>query len=328
MSRSKRIIFTLGKICISGGLLYLLLRGGQLGRVVSEMGGRFQWQPFWLGIAAFGFSNILGGCQWNILLRAQGINMGYPRAIALYFVGLFFSNFLPANIGGDVVKVLDVYRSTGRGGGVVAATLIDRATGLAMLTIIACIAVGFAYPMIHGEPVILLIPLLLLFFVGFALMIMSPRVASVVMSMVSGIPFEWIRRKGETVLSAIFQYSNRKKALVIALLIALPVQILRIGVHYFAARSINVEGIDNLGLYFFLFVPIIAVAIALPISINGLGVREGFGVYLYGKIGLGHELAFSISLIAYAVGVVVSLIGGCIFLFRSGIKQTPQQPDL
>ena len=132
------------------------------------------------------------------------------------------------------------------------------------------------------------------------------------------IPFVWVRAKTESVLTALFLYRDQRGALLRALAIALPVQTLRIGVHYLAARSI---GVDAPAIYFFLFIPLIAVFIALPISINGLGVRESLGVYLYARIGIPQELAFSISFLAYLIGVVVSLVGGGIFLLRSGVPK-------
>ena len=73
--------------------------------------------------------------------------------------------------------------------------------------------------------------------------------------------------------------------------------------------------------------PVIAIFIALPISIGGLGVREGLGIYLFRKAvpAVTSEQAFMMGLLAYLVGVVVSLAGGVIYLTRgpapAGIEQ-------
>ena len=55
-------------------------------------------------------SNILGSFQWNRLLRAVGIDIPFWKVCAYYHVGLFFNNFLPANVGGDFARVLDASR--------------------------------------------------------------------------------------------------------------------------------------------------------------------------------------------------------------------------
>ena len=55
----------------------------------------------------------------------------------------------------------------------------------------------------------------------------------------------------------------------------------------------------------------------LPISINGLGVREGMGVVLFTQIGLLEEQALLVEFITYAIMVVVSLVGGFFFVRRN-----------
>lgn len=326
MSRPRSILLNVGKGLISLLLLWWLLRGEMLGRVVEVTTHRFHLTPFLLGLGAFALSNLLGGLQWNILLRAQGIHIPLRRAISLYFVGLFFSNFLPANLGGDVVKVVDLYRSTGKGGGAVAATLMDRAAGLGVLSLMACLAGAFSWSLFGGEPFLLFLPLFFLFFAGGGLLVLSNRMVQLMQRLVTLFPIRVVREKVNSLLSALFTYRHNKRALLLALLIAIPVQTLRIGVHYLAARSIGVEASP---LYFFLFIPIIAVFIALPLSINGLGIREGLGVYFYGLIGINKELAFSISFLAYIIGVVVSLAGGILFVIRPGGRKVRRAvPDL
>jgi len=58
---------------------------------------------------------------------------------------------------------------------------------------------------------------------------------------------------------------------------ALVTQVMRIGVHILFARAL---GIHVEAAYFFLFVPLLAVIVSLPISLNGIGVREGAGILL------------------------------------------------
>jgi hypothetical protein len=68
--------------------------------------------------------------------------------------------------------------------------------------------------------------------------------------------------------------------------------------------------------YFFLFVPLLAVIVSLPISLNGIGVREGAGILLFGWIGVDRAHAFSLQFTTYLVAVAVSLLGGLVFLVR------------
>ena len=68
--------------------------------------------------------------------------------------------------------------------------------------------------------------------------------------------------------------------------------------------------------YFFLFVPLLAVIVSLPISLNGIGVREGAGMLLFGMVGLNRASAFALQFGTYLVAVGVSMLGGLVFLMR------------
>src|SRR6185436_16735980 len=87
----------------------------------------------------------------------------------------------------------------------------------------------------------------------------------------------------------------------------------RILVHALVARALGLK-IDLA--YFFLFVPLLAVIVSLPISFNGIGVREGAGVVLFGLVGVSRAQAFSLQFTTYLVAVAVSLLGGVIVLAR------------
>ena len=68
--------------------------------------------------------------------------------------------------------------------------------------------------------------------------------------------------------------------------------------------------------FFFLFVPLLAVLVSLPISLNGIGVREGAGMFLFGLVGLDQPSAFALQFGTYLVAVGVSTLGGLVFLAR------------
>ena len=65
-------------------------------------------RPFLLALLCLGVSNFSACLQWKLLLERQGVHMGYGHLLKLYYVGLFFNNFMPGNVGGDVKKVYDI----------------------------------------------------------------------------------------------------------------------------------------------------------------------------------------------------------------------------
>jgi uncharacterized membrane protein YbhN (UPF0104 family) len=108
-------------------------------------------------------------------------------------------------------------------------------------------------------------------------------------------------------------FRNQGGALLAAFVASTVVQISRIYVHYLVGLALGVRIAAG---YYFLFVPILAALISLPISLNGLGVREGAAVVLFGMAGLTKEQAFAVPFVTYLVSVVISLLGGLIFLSR------------
>ena len=102
-------------------------------------------------------------------------------------------------------------------------------------------------------------------------------------------------------------------------LVAAVTQVSRIGVHVLVARALSLHIPVP---YFFLFVPLVAVIVSLPISLNGIGVREGAGIVLFGLVGVSRAQAFSLQFTTYLVAVAISLIGGMIVLLRLPMRRT------
>ncbi len=82
-------------------------------------------------------------------------------------------------------------------------------------------------------------------------------------------------------------------------------------------------GLDVSFSFICFIVPMIFLVVFLPISLGGLGVREGAFVYFFSKLGIGTSLAISASFMIYFYNVLVFLSGG-IIQFNSKSKSTPQ----
>jgi uncharacterized membrane protein YbhN (UPF0104 family) len=118
----------------------------------------------------------------------------------------------------------------------------------------------------------------------------------------------------EDLATRLAHYRGRRTMFLGLFALALVIQISRVGVHILVARAL---GVDLPVPYFFLFVPLLAVIVSLPISLNGIGVREGAGIVLFGLVGVGRAAAFSLQFTTYLVAVAVSMLGGLVFLMRA-----------
>ena len=69
----------------------------------------------WLAVAlvAYAVTVVASVWRWSLLLEAQEVAMPFPSLLASMSVALFFNNFLPSNVGGDVIRVRDGSRLTG-----------------------------------------------------------------------------------------------------------------------------------------------------------------------------------------------------------------------
>ena len=77
-------------------------------------------------------------------------------------------------------------------------------------------------------------------------------------------------------------------------------------------------------------VPVLGVAVVLPISFNGLGVREFVATRLMPEVGIGAESAIAMQLVTYLVQVTVSLVGGVVFaimLIQGRLRLRPSGPN-
>ena len=280
-----------------------------------------QASPAGLGLA-FGVmlaSNILGSFQWNRLLRAVGIDIPFWKVCSYYHVGLFFNNFLPANVGGDFARVLDASRGgTASRARAFSAVLMDRMVGtvalggLAVLTTLPAIRelelssawIATFYGGVFG-----------FFGLGVFMLwaVLHPQTLASLEGTLSRIGLGRLRPALDELSGRLASFRGQPRMFMELFAIAGCVQVMRICVHVLVARAL---GVHVAVAYFFLFVPMLAVIVSLPISLNGIGVREGAGVVLFGLVGVAHSMAFTLQFTTYLVALAVSLIGGVVFLAR------------
>ncbi len=320
----KKFWITLLKIVVSACLIGFLLQRIGLQKVVVQLQTiRIAWAVAALGI--FSASHLLGAFQWWVLLRSESIEMDYRKALGFYYVGLFFNNFLISNLGGDVFRMIDVRRYSSNGTSAVSTVFLDRFAGLFVLSGMTVIAAPWVLvrsevgPMLHWPLAALII--------GWVLVLMflfSRRFAQPLVWLIRWALPEGITAKVRDVYYKIHGFGRQKQLVWRVTLISMLVQASRILMHYFMARAI---GVVVSPVYFFLFIPIVAIMASLPISLGGLGMREQTGVVLFGLVGIASLLAFSIEFSAYLIAVVSSLPGGLIFINRRSVNKNSNEPS-
>ena len=300
------------KFVISIALIWWLLHRIGLESVFEQFLS-LSW--FWLVMSLLTFivSNIAGAFQWFLLLRAQGVPLSFFHAVSFYHVGLFFNNFLVGYVGGDAFRIYDVNRKTGQMAAAVSSVFFDRFIGFFALTSLAMFVSVFWIQDLVSRDSVFLTALILAGWIITILFLFNDRLAK---------KFSWLFRlllpkmihgKLLEIYYGIHSFKQNKSVLLSVFIIALLVQTLRIFTHVWAAYALGVR-VD--AFYFFIFVPMIALAASLPISIGGIGVREQSAVALFAQISLASAKITAFEFLAYLVGIAASLPGGLFFIFR------------
>lgn len=269
----------------------------------------------------FALSTVLGAWQWILLLHHAGIAVPGARLHGLYWTGLFFNNFLPSNVGGDLVKIADLAVSTGRVARPVAGTVLDRMLGLSALVTIALVAgatLGADQP--AGLPwwalIALVVPVIAL-----SLAVLSGRIGRVLVAVWTRLRPARPHGRLQKLLDELHHYRSAPGFVVRIAALALFVQALRVLTHVMVAQAMDLPlGYERV-VQLFVLVPVLGVAVVLPLSFNGLGVRELVATRLMPQIGIGAETALALQITTYLVQLAVSLIGGLVFavrMFRGG----------
>lgn len=301
-----------GKLLLSAGLMAFLVTRVPLERLGETLRSA---DPRWL-FGAMGLllaSNVVGSFQWDRLLRVVGVRIPFWKVCAYYHVGLFFNNFLPANIGGDIARISDATRYGPTRGAAISAVVMDRLIGTVALGGLALVSTLPALDRFHLS--LVYVALVGFFVVGVILLwaVFHPRLLPGLERLLARIGLRALGPHLDDLAERFQTYRDRRPLFLGLLAVALVVQVARVGVHVLVARAL---GIDVPTAYFFLFVPLLAVIVSLPISLNGIGVREGAGILLFGLVGLDRTRAFSLQFATWLIAVAISLLGGLVLLAR------------
>ena len=308
------------------------LKGGLSLVLVVVLLGRLDLTAVWhsvqhadasLLIAAAGLlalSNLVGSLQWGLLLRAQGLTAPWLRIVSSFHIGLFFNNLLPANVGGDVARIHGVSGYSAGLSPVVSATVMDRLIGLFVVAAFGVAAAPLGMREVH-EP--LIYASVVVTFAGAAAALLaarSRRLTGLALRPLRGLGFATLADRADRTLGSLHALACRTSVIGGVMVISVGTQVLRLYVHYLVARGLGIR-VSQAALW--TFVPVLAVVAALPVSLNGLGVREWAATKLLPHAGLAPEAAFAWQLTTAVIAMALSLSGAALFVrhaIRPGSK--------
>jgi glycosyltransferase 2 family protein len=315
-SSTRHYVLVAIKLAVSVGLLTLLFSRIDAGRLWA--GVRHASIP-WLGLAlGIYVGTILANIwRWQLLLRAQDVQLTSRALFGSLLVALFFNNFLPSNIGGDVIRISDTARPSGSKTLATAIVFVDRLIGLMGLAFVAAVSATVATAMPeHGRLPIRPVWLWAGFVAGIALStpaLLAPDRLSRLLQPLTVFHPEWVGDRLEKLTAMLVRFRNRRSALAACFAGAVGVQLASVVFYAAVAHALRVPvAFWDLAV----IVPISFVVQMLPVSVNGFGVREATFSFYFARIGLPLESALLVALVPTALVMLFSLGGAAVYISR------------
>ena len=290
----RKKITKLIRIAISLGLIIWLFSRFDLQGVWHA----FERLPFSLWVGACGMlllAQILSSFRWWIISRALKFEGAFKTYMGYYFVGMFFNLFLPTGVGGDIFKVHFLSRSIGRKLAAILTVLGDRFFGLS-----AMVLIGGFFVLIH--PGLLPKPF------DDGLVISGGTVVLILV----GMPFIYnmLRRMNLKTLHALPEsvLQLHKPSILFPILgLSFCLQALGMGAVALMGEGMHITVPLS---FYFMALPIVNIMTMIPVTFNGIGLREGAMVYFLGLKGIAPEPALALGLLFFSIQATTSLVGG------------------
>lgn len=287
--KANKIFLIIIKISISSALLYFVFERTGLTQILKTLSS-INIAAFIAAIFLYVFAQLVSTLRWKLLLPD---GFGLKKLFSLYMIGAFFNTFLPGIIGGDAIKGFYLYKTTGKVALALASVFMDRYLGLVVLIAICALAFPFGYQYLHGSNIEWIFLAVILSFILGSFLFFGLRIGQHIKHLADLYHYFHI-------------YRNERGTIGKALLLSVLVQFSGFSAVYILALGLG-QHIPFLSLLIYL--PLIILVAMIPISISGLGVREGAFVLFFGFIGVKPDAAAAISLSWFISASAGSLIG-------------------
>jgi hypothetical protein len=292
-------------------LLVLLFRNFDWGLFASAL-----WRvPVWFYVISFLVlvcSQALYVFKWQLVLRGMGLRLSFRRLAEHYLIGTFFNNFLPTMIGGDAARVLYLGREEGY---VTIATsiFVDRGLGfLSMATwgtmLVWWLDITSPAFVVARQVLTVLCAMLVVAVAAAQIFRLFPLVALIrrvrVLAFIAE-PLELVRKRGRPL--------RRRPDVILMVFLSGLLYFLPLGWSYQTYFRLS-SGLSVPYVAILLVLLAIGVLSNLPISLNGIGLREQLHYLLFASLGVSKELAVGISAILFSQFLILSVIGGLAWL--------------
>lgn len=300
------------KLAVSLGLLALLVGRADTASLWAYVRTA---SPAWLA-AALGlyFLMVLASAwRWGLLLDAQGVSVPGRTLTGSFLVATFFNNFLPSNIGGDVVRIADTARPAGSKTLATTVVLMDRGLGLLGLVLLAAVASTVVGESVGPIRAWWLWAGLVAGTLAALPALVAPQVVVRLLAPLRRLNPTWVDVRLERLQGVLGRFRQAPAALIGCFAGAVLVQGILVGFYAAIAHAI---GVAVSPWHMAVLVPVSFLVQMLPVSVNGFGLREATFSFYFARLGLPIEAALVISLLGAGLIMLFSLTGAVVYAVR------------
>ena len=316
----KKILVTLFQLSVTIAVLYWVYHDPTRRAQMVEAIRNAEYRWVGMGILAYLVVEIAAAFRWHVLLKVQKIHLSLARLSGLFFIGMFYNQFLPGGTGGDIMKSYYLLKETpDKKAGALLAVVFDRFIGLVALVAITATLIALRYDFLSQKPETRNLLWLLLILLGSSVAFLIATFVISGFKLLHSLPARFPGRDRLIEISAAYHlYAHHWRATLVAFVASLIAHVATFTTFLCAAYAL---GAPVPLLNFFAVMPVERTISALPISFAGIGLREKvLQIMLNGLCGVPEAKAILIGSLSFLIILFCCLPGALVYLFYKPSK--------
>ncbi len=254
--------------------------------------------------------------KWFILIRINHSHVNFGRILTINLIGSFLGLFFPSGLSMDVIRGYYISKDVNDTTSGVSSIVVDRLLSFSSLLLLGLAGVIMGGSVVAQTDIKIILYIILLLFIITIYFLNKEYFWRIIHRAFHSLKLKKAAKSILQLRDSLFFYKKYPRILVLSFIFSITIQILRVLIYYYLSLAF---GIDVPISYFFILIPIVMILLMIPISIGGIGVREGTFVALFALVGLSTSDAFILAFTSTFFVTTISMIGGILYVLYKPI---------
>lgn len=280
------------------------------------------WYYYILALVVFLPKIILSTVAWKYICDKQRISTTFRNLLQLFLIGLFFGSVTPGGIGLHLRSYYLNKQTNSTFEKCLANSIIDGTLNLLAGAFIALTGSLFLFPRFPSFPPIILL-FFSIYFTSFLFFMEKKRGSTFFKFIIRPLIPQQYKTNLDDSLDLIYEDLPQISETLIPFLLELAIWVIAATQVFVLAQNFNLS--ISYGEFILISIVSVVVANMIPISIGGLGIREGVFVVLLGTYDIAYEVAFVLSLAGFLVKTLIPGLIGLLISMATGHRYSLQE---